>query len=144
MKKTFHDQVLDLLEIKGPLSALQIANYLEWTQHRTHAVIARARQKHPQKAIRISAYIPHPVKGPAVCVYSARAGADEPKPEAIGRDELRRRKNEYQAKARTETKTFGHRGDERIVIPVEMRPYRNSTTTGQYLGAEPGYRGKQC
>lgn len=136
MTKSFHDELIDLLEKQGPLSAPQLEAILGWTKNRTHQVLTRARQKHPQKAIRISAYIPHPVKGPAVCVYSAQAGADEPKPTVLSRNELRRRKNEYQTKQRIETKQFGPRGDERLVIPFDRRPICNSTAFGKYTAPE--------
>jgi hypothetical protein len=127
MTKSFHDELIDLLEKQGPLSAPQLEAILGWTKNRTYQVLTRARMKYPKQCIRISGYIPHPNKGPAVCLYVAQAGADAPKPSVLSRDELRRRKNEYQTKARTETKTFGPRGCERVVIPFELRPIKNST-----------------
>ena len=127
MKTSFHDQLLDLLALKGPLSSRQIEGLLGWSKNRAHKVLSRARQKYPQQCIRISAYTPHPNKGPAVCLYSAQAGEDAPRPAVLSKEELRRRKNEYQTKARTETKTFGPRGCERVVIPFELRPIKNST-----------------
>lgn len=127
MNKSFHDELLDLLEEKGPLSAPKLSELLGWTKNRTHQVISRARQKHPQRCLRISDYEKHPNKGPAVCLYSAQYGEDAPRPAVLSKEELRRRKNEYQTKARTETKTFGPRGCERVVIPFELRPIKNST-----------------
>ena len=138
MTKSFHDELIDLLEKQGPLSAPQLEAILGWTKNRTHQVLARARMKYPKQCIRISGYIPHPNKGPAVCLYVAQAGADAPKPSVLSRDELRRRKNEYQTKARTETKTFGPRGDERLVIPFDRRPICNSTAFGKYTAQELG------
>ncbi len=127
MNKSFHDELLDLLVSKGPLSSRQIEGLLGWTKNRVHQVISRARQKYPQQCIRISDYEKHPNKGPAVFLYSAQYGEDAPRPAVLSKEELRRRKNEYQTKARTETKTFGPRGCERVVIPFELRPIKNST-----------------
>ena len=138
MTKSFHDELIDLLEKQGPLSAPQLEAILGWTKNRTHQVLTRARMKYPKQCIRISGYIPHPNKGPAVRLYVAQAGADAPKPSVLSRDELRRRKNEYQTKARTETKTFGPRGDERLVIPFDRRPICNSTAFGKYTAQELG------
>lgn len=138
MKTSFHDQLLDLLALKGPLSSRQIEWLLGWSKNRAHKVLSRARQKYPQQCIRISDYEKHPNKGPAVCLYSAQYGEDAPRPAVLSKEELRRRKNEYQTKARTETKTFGPRGDERLVIPFDRRPIRNSTAFGKYTAQELG------
>ena len=73
MTKSFHDELIDLLEKQGPLSAPQLEAILGWTKNRTHQVLTRARMKYPKQCIRISGYIPHPNKGPAVCLYVAQA-----------------------------------------------------------------------
>jgi|GEM_PF-1926201 len=129
------DAITAALKECGPMSVMELVEYLGWSRNRVDACITTARENHPGKFFRIVRYRKQVgIQGREAAVYAAGPGADAKRPTFGAEHQLERKRRYYlsnraQWAARRKARTRqGPASPWDGLVPMARRPSRSADT----------------